>query len=271
MGQLSGRSIRTFVLRQGRLTDGQQRSLDLYWSDYGIDVNPDDGICTKPVVAKNATLASTDSEPDDTEPADSGAVIRDESFAADRIDLDQHFETGADVWMEIGIGNGAALVYMAERNPSINFLGVEVHLPGVGHALGEIANAGLGNVRLIRYDAMDLIEHFMLPASVDRVLIYFPDPWHKSRHHKRRLVNEKFLSMLAKLLRPSGLIHFASDWVPYAQQVQSAVAQHPQYEIMPDSEESAAIIRLRPETHFERRGLRLGHKVTDLVIRKKSP
>ena len=265
MGQLSGRSIRTFVLRQGRLTDGQQRSLDLHWNEYGIDVNPDDGICTRPVVTKQVTPAVTDSEP-----ADSSAVIRDASLEADRIDLNQHFETGADVWMEIGIGNGAALVYMAERNPSINFLGVEVHLPGIGHALGEIANTGLGNVRLIRYDVMDLIEHFMMPASVDRVLIYFPDPWHKTRHHKRRLVNEKFLSMLAKLLRPGGLIHFASDWVPYAQQVQSLVAQHPQYEIMPDSEESEAVIRLRPETHFERRGLRLGHKVTDLVIRKKS-
>ncbi len=254
MGQLSGRSIRTFVLRQGRLTEGQQRSLDLYWGRYGVDVGPGDSVAVK-----------TAESPPATKPV---PVVRDDPPDVDRIDLAQHFENSAPVWMEIGIGNGAAIVHMAARNPSVNFLGVEVHLPGVGHALGEIANAELGNVRLIRYDVVDLIEHYMAPASVDRVLIYFPDPWHKTRHHKRRLVNPKFLTMLATVLRPAGQIHFASDWVPYAEQVRSMVARHPRFEVMPEDEVVKSIFQLRPETHFERRGLKLGHQVTDLLIRK---
>jgi len=242
MGQLSARSIRTFVLRQGRLTEGQQRSLDQYWHQFGINTGHVD-----------INSAERDFAPHE---------------GSDRIDLSQHFTTEAPVWMEIGIGNGDALITMAQQNPEVNFLGVEVHLPGVGHALGEVARCELTNVRLIRYDVLDLIEHFMLPASIDRVLIYFPDPWHKTRHHKRRLVNEKFLDMLTLLLRSDGLIHFATDWQPYAEQVRSVVELHPRFECLQQEEEAKAITCLRPETHFERRGLKLGHKVTDLVIRK---
>ena len=242
MGQISARSIRTFVLRQGRLTEGQRRSLDQYWHQFGINTGHVD-----------INSAERDFAPHE---------------GSDRIDLSQHFTTEAPVWMEIGIGNGDALITMAQQNPEVNFLGVEVHLPGVGHALGEVARCELTNVRLIRYDVLDLIEHFMLPASIDRVLIYFPDPWHKTRHHKRRLVNAKFLDMLTLLLRPDGLIHFATDWQPYARQVRSVVELHPCFECLQQEEEAKAITCLRPETHFERRGLKLGHKVTDLVIRK---
>ena len=241
MGQLSARSIRTFVLRQGRLTEGQRRSLDQYWHQFGINTGHVD-----------INSAERDFAPHE---------------GSDRIDLSQHFTTEAPVWMEIGIGNGDALITMAQQNPEVNFLGVEVHLPGVGHALGEVARCELTNVRLIRYDVLDLIEHFMLPASIERVLIYFPDPWHKTRHHKRRLVNAKFLDMLTVLLRPDGLIHFATDWQPYARQVGSVVELHPRFECLQE-EEAKAITCLRPETHFERRGLKLGHKVTDLVIRQ---
>lgn len=266
MGQLSGRSIRTFVLRQGRLTEGQQRSLDEYWRVFGIDVAPGE---VKPDDVKSEK-ASADSRLAGRSRSDSEnvAVSRDDSLDVDRINLKQHFETSAPVWMEIGIGNGEALVHMAASNPSVNFLGVEVHLPGVGHALGEVANAGLSNVRLIRYDVLDLIEHYMMPGSIDRVLIYFPDPWHKTRHHKRRLVNVKFLNMISSLLQPQGLVHFASDWVPYATQVKLLVEEHPLFELVPEGEKSDAVIQLRPETHFERRGLKLGHEVTDLLIRK---
>ena len=265
MGQLSARSIRTFVLRQGRLTEGQQRSLDQYWPLFGIDTGRVD-------IKSTATEDAPHPETPDEEK---------------RIDLNRHFSTEAPVWMEIGIGNGDALATMAEQNPEVNFLGVEVHLPGVGHALGEVAHRELTNVRLIRYDVLDLIEHFMMPASIDRVLIYFPDPWHKTRHHKRRLVNAGFLDMLALLLRADGLIHFATDWEPYARQVKSVVELHPQFECLLSEEVNSevadqvgaeisieaedlakAVISLRPETHFERRGLKLGHKVTDLVIRK---
>jgi len=238
MGQLSTRSIRTFVLRQGRLTEGQQRSLDLHWDTYGV------------------------------EPQERCIDDDQSNESSQRIDFDAQFDRQAPVWMEIGFGNGAALAYMAERNQQINFLGVEVHLPGVGHALGELAANDLKNVRLVRYDVLDLMEHFMLPGSIDRLLVYFPDPWHKTRHHKRRLINATFLDLASVLLRGDGLIHFASDWVPYARQVQSVVADHQQFECLSDAERLSQITDLRPKTHFERRGDRLGHQVTDLVIRK---
>ena len=147
MGQLSARSIRTFVLRQGRLTEGQRRSLDQYWHQFGINTGHVD-----------INSAERDFAPHE---------------GSDRIDLSQHFTTEAPVWMEIGIGNGDALITMAQQNPEVNFLGVEVHLPGVGHALGEVARCELTNVRLIRYDVLDLIEHFMLPASI--CLLYTSD------------------------------------------------------------------------------------------------
>ncbi len=298
MGQLSGRSIRTFVLRQGRLTEGQQRSLDMYWGQFGIDVNAgaEDAlpeVASKPVVdSAKAGSAITDTGGNgiggnDTGSKDTGSketgvidagnktvdaavrVVRDESLTVERIDPHAQFNQQHPLWMEIGIGNGDALVHMASHSPAVNFLGVEVHLPGIGHALGEIAEAELSNVRLIRYDVVDLIEHYLQPASVDRVLIFFPDPWHKTRHHKRRLVNTRFLDMLARLLTPAGMIHFASDWVPYAEQVQQMVTEHPRFELMPAGDELNSVVQLRPETHFERRGLKLGHRVTDLVIRKR--
>lgn len=224
--KLSTRSIRTFVLRQGRLTEGQQRSLGLHWNTFGIEPHED------------------------------------------RIELSEHFDKVAPVWMEIGFGDGAALGHMAEHNPEVNFLGVEVHLPGVGHALGEITQRELTNVRLVRYDVLDLIEHFLKPASVDRVLVYFPDPWHKTRHRKRRLVNAGFLDMMNELLVPDGVIHFATDWVPYAQEVRAVVEAHTHFSCLGDEAEAAAIAGLRPETRFEQRGQRLGHDVSDLVIRK---
>ena len=264
MGQLSGRSIRTFVLRQGRLTEGQQRSLDDHWGEFGIDVNNSDLIPTvcDPVVQRTESEIENRSASADQRP------VRDASLEVEPIDLDYHFENKASVWMEIGIGNGDALTRMAGQNAQVNFLGVEVHLPGVGHALGEIAAAQLSNVRLIRYDVLDLVEFYLKPASLDRVLIYFPDPWHKTRHHKRRLVSARFLDSIAPLLREGGMIHFATDWVPYAVQVREIVSEHKQFECLSEGEEALAVTRLRPETHFERRGLKLGHVVTDLVLKK---
>jgi len=228
MGQISTRSIRTFVLRQGRLTEGQQRSLDLHWQTYGL-------------------------VPGDT-----------------RIDFDTCFERRAPIWMEVGFGNGAALAHMAEHNADVNFVGVEVHLPGVGHALGELAKRDLVNVRVVRFDVLDLIEHHLPMGVIDRLLVYFPDPWHKTRHHKRRMVNTKFLDMLQRLLAPGGCMHFATDWQPYARQVSVLVEQHPGFSLLPEGDAAQAITSLRPQTHFERRGLRLGHKVSDLVVQKVS-
>lgn len=283
MGQLSARSIRTFVLRQGRLTEGQQRSLDHYWGEYGIDVGDGDLVVAKNKQTTELSPAHTtredhsgdvqgshlhDSERQSSEVVAPQTGSQVDSQVVEQIDLRRYFDRDAPVWMEIGIGNGDALVSMAENNPQVNFLGVEVHLPGIGHALGEVGERQLSNVRLIRYDVVDLIEHFLMPASLDRVLIFFPDPWHKTRHHKRRLVNANFLNLLRPLLRDDAVIHFASDWVPYAEQVRSVVDVHPQFEHLTDPSAAQTITGLRPQTHFERRGLKLGHEVNDLVFKK---
>jgi len=243
MGQLSSRSIRTFVLRQGRLTEGQQRHLDLHWPHFGIEPGP-----PEPKTGPK------------TEPKRSDNLCK--------TDIGRYFERRAPIWLEVGIGNGTALTQMAAASPDINFLGVEVHLPGVGHALGEIARLELTNVRLIRYDALDLFEHFFEPGSLDRVLIFFPDPWHKTRHRKRRMVNHTFFELLSPSLSDSGLVHFATDWMPYAEQVRNVVQQDSGFACVNDETLLQEITGLRPQTHFERRGLRLGHNVADIVIEK---
>ncbi len=224
---LSTRSIRTFVLRQGRLTEGQQRSLDRYWPQFGIDVG------------------------------------------TSAIDFNRCFGRSAPVWMEIGFGNGEALACMAEANPLVNFIGVEVHLPGVGHALGEIAARGLQNARVIRYDALELLQHNIAKNSLGRLSLFFPDPWHKTRHHKRRIVNAEFLQLLQKALVDDAVLHIATDWSSYATHIQSVLARHDGYEAVLHEPLRSTIVTARPDTKFEQRGRRLGHNVFDLVYRKK--
>lgn len=225
---LSTRSIRTFVLRQGRLTEGQQRSLDTHWTQLGVEV---------------------------------GTGV---------IDFDQCFAHRAPVWMEIGFGNGEALVHMAAANPAINFLGVEVHLPGVGHALGEIAARELDNVRVVRHDALELLENNIAKNSVEQVSLFFPDPWHKTRHHKRRIVNDEFLRLLQAALVDEAVLHMATDWSSYATHIRSVLLRHDSYVPIVDEPMYESIVGQRPDTKFEQRGLRLGHEVFDLVYRKKA-
>lgn len=223
---LSTRSVRTFVLRQGRLTDGQQKSLDLHWSQFGIEVQ--------------------------------GGVIN----------LEESFQRPAPLWLEIGFGNGEALATMAESRPDVNFLGVEVHLPGIGHVLGEIANRGLTNVRVIRYDALELLESHVQAGSVERLSLFFPDPWHKKRHHKRRIVNSEFLKLVYQALVPHGLLHIATDWENYAQHIKEELAQSEYFQTISDAALFEAVVKSRPRTKFESRGLKLGHSVTDLVYQR---
>ena len=220
------RRVRSFVLRGGRLTSGQQRALDTLWPRYGVD------------------------------------------YAPRPLDLAALFGRRAPVTLEIGFGDGASLAKQAARHPERDFLGVEVHPPGVGRLLQRIEAAGLSNLRLIRHDAVEVLEHMIAPASLDTVQLFFPDPWPKKRHHKRRLVQPDFVALVASRLRPGGLFHLATDWPPYAEHMLAVLSACP------------ALVNLhagyaprppwRPQTKFERRGTRLGHPVHDLLFRRSS-
>ena len=169
-----------------------------------------------------------------------------------------------EIWLEIGFGNGESLVKMAAANRDVNFLGIEVHLPGVGHVLGEIAAHELENIRIARYDAVELLDKYLPESAFERVLLFFPDPWHKKRHHKRRIVNAEFLRHLRRVLKPSGVLHTATDWASYAEHIEVVLQQCDGFERLEDDTD---IVSARPQTKFEERGIKLGHNVSDLVYR----
>lgn len=165
--------------------------------------------------------------------------------------------------VEVGFGNGEALIAAADADRARNFLGVEVHGPGVGRALRAAAAHALENLRVIRFDAIDVLRA-LAPASVDEVRIYFPDPWPKVRHHKRRIVRGEVVALVAERLRLGGCLHLATDWQPYADWMREVLAAEPRFALRIDGDGHAA----RIETHFERRGRKLGHAVTDLVYER---
>ncbi len=214
------------MLRQGRLTEAQERAFAELWPRYGV-----------------------------------------ERPAGGALDLPTLFGNDQPVYLEIGFGNGETLAEIAARHPDRNYLGVEVHGPGVGHLLLEIERRGLGNLRLVRQDAVDLLDRGLAPASLAGVYLLFPDPWPKKRHHKRRLLNPEFVTRLARVIRPAGLFHAATDWEPYAQQMLAVLmasealfwnaAGPGQFTPRPED---------RPLTKFEQRGQRLGHGVWDLIF-----
>ncbi len=172
--------------------------------------------------------------------------------------------------LEIGFGMGQATAAIAHARPDVDFIGVEVHEPGVGALLKLIGEGGLGNIRILQHDAVEVLEQMVAPASLAGVHVFFPDPWHKKRHHKRRLIQPPLVQLLASRLAPGGVLHCATDWQPYAQQMlevlsaesllrNTAGPEHGGYAPRPD---------YRPLTKFEQRGLRLGHGVWDLVFQK---
>ncbi len=173
------------------------------------------------------------------------------------------------VIIEIGIGNGDALIEMASQDPRSLYLGIEVHLPGVGRCLNRIEQLGLDNVRLIRHDAIEVLEQMIAPASLDRLLLFFPDPWPKKRHHKRRIVNQRFRDLLHRALKPGGEFHAATDWQEYAEWIAAEFLGDDRFVNRGDVEGYCATPAYRPRTRFERRGLALGHPVRDLVFAKK--
>jgi len=222
------RRIRSFVLRTGRLTPGQQRAFDEYWPNYGVDFIPEQ-----------------------------------------ELDLQALFGNQHPVYLEIGFGDGESLAQMALAHPQRNYLGIEVHTPGVGHLLMRLAELELTNLRVMQHDAMDILQQSIAPASLTGVQLFFPDPWHKKKHHKRRIVQAEFVQLLAKAIRPGGIFHAASDWQHYAQHMMQVLSDFPEeftntagtgnYTPRPES---------RPSTKFEQRGQRLGHGVWDLMFQR---
>ncbi len=224
------RPIRSYVLRTGRLTPGQQKAFERWWPVFGVD------------------------------------------FEANRVlDLPALFGNNRPVWLEIGFGNGESLLQMARDFPERNFLGIEVHTPGVGHLLLKLGEEKLSNVRVMRHDAMEVLEQSLANASLEGVQLFFPDPWHKKKHHKRRIVRPAFVERMGQLIAPGGLFHAATDWEDYAEQIMRLfsnredlfenVAGAGNYSPRPDT---------RPVTKFEQRGQRLGHGVWDLLFRRKA-
>lgn len=188
-------------------------------------------------------------------------------FATAPLDAAQAFGRQAPVVLEIGFGMGDATAKIAQALPDTDFIGCEVHEPGVGALLKQIGERGLNNLRLIRHDAVEVLEHMIPPASLAGVHIFFPDPWHKKRHHKRRLIQPSFVSLVASRLAPGGYLHCATDWQPYAEQMLAVLGEDTSLENTADG--YAERPAYRPLTKFENRGLKLGHGVWDLVFRKR--
>ena len=229
-GEPPRRPIRSFVLRQGRLTQAQARAFAELCPRYGIDRPPRAGL-----------------------------------------DLAALFGNDQPVWLEIGFGNGETLATLAARHPERNFLGIEVHGPGVGHLLLACERLDLTNLRLLRQDAVDLLDSGLPPASLAGVYLLFPDPWPKQRHHKRRILNPAFLVKLARVLRPGGTFHAATDWEPYAQQMLEVLtAAGDQFHNTAGPGQFAPRPADRPLTKFERRGQGLGHGVWDLIFTRRA-
>lgn len=221
------RTVRSFVRREGRLTQGQQRAIDELWPQFAIDE------------------------------ADS------------MIDLNQLFGRDAPKVLEIGFGNGATLAQMAAEQPEQDFLGVEVHRPGVGQLLKAIDQQGLTNLRVACTDAVELLNHRIADNALDRVQLYFPDPWHKKRHHKRRIIQPKFVDILASKIKPGGHLHMATDWQHYAEQMLEDLSNSDKFINCADSTGYIPRPGYRPLTKFEQRGHKLGHGVWDLLFKRR--
>jgi tRNA (guanine-N7-)-methyltransferase len=188
-------------------------------------------------------------------------------YAKAPLDYDQAFGRSAPTIFEIGFGMGETTAKIAAGMPEKNFIGVEVHTPGVGSLLKLIGEQGLSNLRLIQHDAVEVITQMIAPASLAGAHIFFPDPWHKARHNKRRLIQPDFIALLASRIAPGGYLHCATDWQEYAEQMLEVLGG--EASLRNTAENYAPRPDYRPVTKFENRGLRLGHGVWDLVFRKK--
>jgi len=182
------------------------------------------------------------------------------------LDFDAAFGRHAPTILEIGTGMGETTAHIAQRMPEKNFIGVEVHTPGIGSLLKLIGERELTNLRVMQHDAFEIITHMIAPASLAGVHIYFPDPWHKARHNKRRLIQTPFIQLLASRIAPGGYLHCATDWENYAEQILEVLSAEPA--LKNTAEGYAPQPDYRPLTKFENRGIKLGHGVWDLVFTK---
>jgi len=220
------RTIKSFVLRQGRLSKSQQRAIDTLWPDFGIDMGEA------------------------------------------QVDWEREFKQKAPLVLEIGFGMGQSLVQQAENEPDKNFIGIEVHKPGVGTCLKDIERLGLNNLKLMNGDAITALEHMIPDNSLLRVQLYFPDPWHKKKHNKRRIVNTKFVQVIGDKLVSEGCFHMATDWKPYAEHMLEVMQQAENFNNMSEDNDYCPAPEFRPTTKFETRGIKLGHGVWDLLYKK---
>jgi len=184
-------------------------------------------------------------------------------FSESTLEFGTVFGRDAPVVLEIGFGDGETLVQQAAERQDADFVGIEVHEPGVGHCLLKARDAGVTNLRLIRHDAIEVLAHQVPPASLSRVNLYFPDPWPKKRHHKRRIVQPAFLDLVADRLRSGGSLHIATDWANYAEHIDEIVNGCDRFECAEEREHDGDRALDRPRTKFERRGLTKGHRITD--------
>ena len=217
-------TIRSFVLRQGCLSNAQRRACELLLPKYGIP------------------------------------------FSEDLLDLNQIFGRQAPKILEIGFGMGESTATIAQAHPENDYLGVEVHTPGVGSLLNQIEQFELTNLRIIQHDAVEVLQHMLPPACLNGIHIFFPDPWPKAKHHKRRLIQPALVARLCTHLKPGGYIHAATDWEDYAVQILHVLNQEPQ--LSNTTNNYAPRPNYRPLTKFEQRGLKLGHGVWDLVFQR---
>ena len=185
------------------------------------------------------------------------------------LDINQLFGRDAETVIEIGFGNGDSLWQMAEASPEKNFIGIEVHRPGVGHLLRLIENSGCKNLRVSNQDAIDVLQHQIPDESIDRFQLFFPDPWHKKKHQKRRIVQEDFIEQIARKLKPQGIFHMATDWEHYAQHMLKELNASSLFKNLSVDNTYVPKPEERPVTKFEKRGQRLGHGVWDMLYQKK--
>ena len=222
------RTIKSYVLRAGRMGTGQMRAFDLYGPKFLIP------------------------------------------YSEQGLDVAAAFGRSAPLILEIGFGMGDATAKIAHVRPGDNFLCCEVHEPGVGALLKRCGEEHIDNIRIVQHDAVEVMDHMLGPDSLDGVHIFFPDPWHKSRHHKRRLIQPPFVQRLAGHIRPGGYLHLATDWQPYAEQMLQVLSSEAKLAntAAPGLDGYATQPDYRPLTKFENRGLQLGHGVWDLVFRR---
>lgn len=220
------RKIKSYVLREGRMTKGQAAAHEKYWPTMGLE------------------------------------------YTKDAIDLAQVFDRDAPTTLEIGFGMGKSLVEMAIKMPEQNFIGIEVHGPGVGACLMDAGEAQLTNLRVYQHDGVEVMADSIAAQSLDCIQLFFPDPWHKKRHHKRRIVQPEFAQSVRRNLKIGGVFHMATDWENYAEHMLEVMTAAEGFENISATGDYVERPETRPLTKFEQRGHRLGHGVWDLMFKR---